>query len=180
MDNKLIAKTLLTVYPTLLDYEVTLGERAQNHALCSFHAPLLTERIIDKIINLNVQQHTVHNLRLSLQRLLDRLPATEQKVVRSYYRAFEPATNSKRRAERLGLAERTYFRKLSTATNFVAAHLPQLGINFFTWQYLLQNLPWLRQAYRRLFQPHQATGKSAGVKRHQVVKLFPNPDIVDR
>lgn len=93
MNKTAITKTLFTIWPSLDDYETMLAERVHNHALCSCNTPLLTNRIIDKIIELNVKQQTIHNLALRLNRVIEKLPADTQAILRSYYRSYGIATN---------------------------------------------------------------------------------------
>ncbi len=155
MENKVIAKTLLAMAPGLAAYEAMLNTRIQSHALDSFNGNQPTARLIDKIINLNIKQQTIHTLRVRLQHLLDRQDPLTQKVLHSYYHDFASAPNVAVLASRLHLPERTFFRRLSTAQNYVAAHLDYLGINFFTWQYLLQHHRWLKESYLRELQPHR-------------------------
>ena len=107
MNENAITKTLLTIWPGLTDYEAMLAERAHNHALCSCNTPLLTNRIIDKIIDLNVKQQTIHGLNMRLNRVIEKLPTDTQAVLRSYYRTFGNATNISAQAKQLGIAERT-------------------------------------------------------------------------
>lgn len=155
MKNIIIAKTLLTIWPGLADYENTLAERAYTHALCSFNTPLHAERVMQKIIDLNVKQHTMRNLKDALDKVINQMEPDLQKVVRSYYRAYEPQDNIKNLADQIGMSERSYFRKLDAATNYLARKLPQLGINFFTWQYLLLNHAWIKETFIRELQPNR-------------------------
>lgn len=147
MNENAITKTLFTIWPGLAEYEAMLAERAHNHALCSCNTPLLTNRIIDKIIELNVKQQTIHNLSLRLNRVIDKLPADTQSVLRSYYRSYGLATNIPQQAKRLGIAERTFYRHLDRATMHIARRLDDLGINFFTWQDLLHQHPWIKDTF---------------------------------
>lgn len=155
MKNTIIAKTLLTIWPGLDEYERSLADRAYTHALCSFNTPLHAERVMQKIIDLNVKQHSVRNLRDALDKVINQMPTDLQTIVRSYYRPYEPADNVKQLAERAGMSERSFFRRLDAATNYVARKLPQIGINFFTWQYLLLNHPWIKECFTRALQPNR-------------------------
>ncbi len=155
MENKIIAKTLLAVYPGLAAYEAMLRTRMQSHALDSFNGRQPTYRLMDKIINLNIKQQTIHTLRVRLQHLISRQDPLTQKVLHSYYHDCESAPNVAVLAARLHLPERTFFRRLSSAQNYVAQHLDYLGLNFFTWQYLLQHHRWLQESYLREMQPHR-------------------------
>lgn len=155
MRNKIIAKTLLSIWPGLQDYEEMLAARAMTHALGSFnHTPRGTERLMEQIITLNVKQHTIRNLRNSLDKVINRLDPSVQQVVRNYYQDYEAADNVKNRAAKLGMSERSYFRKLDSAITDLAQKLPRLGINFFTWKYLLDHHPWIREAFTRALQPN--------------------------
>lgn len=153
MENTIIAKTLLSIWPGLDEYERTLADRAYTHALCSFNTPLRAERVMQKIIDLNVKQHSIRNLREALDKVINQMPAELQTIVRGYYRPYEPVDNVKELAERAGMSERSFFRKLDTAINYVARKLPRIGINFFTWQYLLLNHPWIKESFMRECQP---------------------------
>lgn len=164
MNENAITKTLLTIWPGLTDYETMLAERAHNHALCSCNTPLLTNRIIDKIIDLNVKQQTIHNLLLRLNRVIDKLPADTQAVIRSYYRNYSIATNIPTQAKQLGIAERTFYRHLDRATTYIAHRLDDIGINFFTWQDLLHKHPWIKDTFTRqcpLNPPRKTTHRKA-------------------
>ena len=167
MNENAITKTLLTIWPGLADYETMLVERAHNHALCSCNTPLLTNRIIDKIIDLNVKQQTIHNLALRLQRTIDKLPADTQSVLRSYYRTFGSSTNISVQAHQLGIAERTFYRHLDRATAYIARKLEDIGINFFTWQDLLHQHPWIKETFTRQCQlnPTQKIPHRKGLNR---------------
>ena len=156
MNETAITKTLLTIWPGLGDYEKMLAERAHTHALCSCNTPFFTTRIIDKIIDLNVKQQTIHNLDLRLNRVIAKLPAATQAVLRSYYRPYGVAGNIPTQAKRLGLAERTFYRHLDRATVFVGRHLNQIGINFFTWQDLLHQHTWIKETFTRQCPPSHA------------------------
>ena len=147
MNTNAIIKTLLTIWPGLADYETMLVERIHNHALCSCNTPLLTNRIIDKIINLNVKQQTIHNLAIRLNRVIDKLPADTQAVLRSYYRTYGIANNIPAQAKQLGIAERTFYRHLDRATTYLTKRLTDLGINFFTWQDLLHEHQWIKDIF---------------------------------
>ena len=149
MNENAITKTLLTIWPGLTDYEAMLAERAHNHALCSCNTPLLTNRIIDKIIDLNVKQQTIHNLALRLNRVIEKLPDDTQAVLRSYYRTFGNNTNINVQAKTLGIAERTFYRHLDRATETISRRLDDIGINFFTWQDLLHQHPWIKETFMR-------------------------------
>ena len=159
MNQIAITKTLLTIWPGLDDYATMLGERAHNHALCSCNTPFLTNRIIDKIIELNVKQQTIRNLGLRLNRVIEKLPTETQAVMRSYYRTYGICTDIPAQAQRLGIAERTFYRHLDRATAYVARHLPTIGINFFTWQDLLHQHPWIRETFMRQCPPGPARTK---------------------
>ena len=147
MNKTAIAKTLLTIYPGLEDYATMLGDRAHNHALCSCNTPFLTSRIIDKIIDLNVKQQTIRNLFNHLKQVIDKLPTNTQMVLRSYYHSYGIATNISAQAQKLGIAERTFYRHLDRATTFISQHFHQLGINFFTWQDLLHQHRWIKETF---------------------------------
>ena len=149
MNKNAISKTLLTIWPDLADYEAMLAERAHNHALCSCNTPLLTNRIIDKIIDLNVKQQTIHNLSLRLNRTIENLPANTQAVLRSYYQTLGNNTNIIIQAKQLGIAERTFYRHLDRATEYISRRLDDIGINFFTWQDLLHQHPWIKETFMR-------------------------------
>lgn len=162
MNQNAIAKTLLTIWPGLEDYATMLGERAHNHALCSCNTPLLTNRIIDKIIDLNVKQQTIHNLAERLNQVISKLSAGTQAVLHSYYHAYGIAPNIPAQATKLNIAERTFYRHLDRATTFVANHLNTLGINFFTWQDLLHQHQWIKATFTHQYplnplrtMPHQ-------------------------
>ena len=155
MNENAITKTLLSIWPGLTEYETMLAERAHNHALCSCNTPLLTNRIIDKIIDLNVKQQTIHNLALRLNRVIDKLPTDTQAVIRSYYRNYGIAANIPAQAKQLGIAERTFYRHLDRAATHVAHRLEDIGINFFTWQDLLHQHPWIKDSFMRQCQPNQ-------------------------
>lgn len=155
MENKVIAKTLLTIYPGLAAYEAMLQTRIQSHALDSFNGTQPTGRLMDKIIDLNIKQQTIHTLRVRLHQLIARQDPLTQKVLHSYYHDFETAPNVTVLASRLHLPERTYFRRLAAAQTYLANHLDYLEINFFTWQYLLQHHRWLKESYLRELQPHR-------------------------
>ena len=154
MNENAIIKTLLTIWPGLTDYEAMLSERAHNHALCSCNTPLLTNRIIDKIIDLNVKQQTIHNLALRLNRVIEKLPDDTQAVLRSYYRTFGNNTNINVQAKTLGIAERTFYRHLDRATETISRRLDDIGINFFTWQDLLHQHPWIKETFMRQCPPN--------------------------
>ena len=149
MNETAITKTLFTVWPGLHDYAAMLAERAHTHALCSCNTPFLTNRIIDKIIELNVKQQTIRNLEQRLQRVIEKLPTDTQAVLRSYYRTYGICGNIPAQAAQLGIAERTFYRPLDRATAFVSRHLTTIGINFFTWQDLLHQHPWIRETFTR-------------------------------
>ena len=146
-----MSKTLLNIWPGLDDYTTMLGERAHNHALCSCNTPFLTDRIIDKIIELNVKRQSIHNLSERLNRVIAKLPTDTQAVLRSYYHPYGVASNIPAQAAKLGIAERTFYRHLDRAINYVANHLMTLGINFFTWQDLLHQHPWIKETFMRQF-----------------------------
>ena len=124
-----------------------LAERAHNHALCSCNTPFLTNRIIDKIIDLNVKQQTIHNLSVRLNRVIEKLPPLTQEILHRYYRTDGPATNILAVSKQLNIAERTFYRHLDRATDYVARHLHTLGINFFTWQDLLHQHDWIKETF---------------------------------
>ena len=149
MNQTAIAKTLLTIYPGLDDYAAMLGERAHTHALCSCNTPFLTNRIIDKIIELNVKQQTIRNLSEQMEFVIAKLPAGTQAVLRSYYRTYGIAPNIPAQAAKLNIAERTFYRHLNRAINFVSTHLKTIGINFFTWQDLLHQHQWIKETFTR-------------------------------
>ena len=98
-------------------------------------------RIIDKIIELNVKQQTIHNLSIRLKQIITKLPSSTQPVLHSYYRNYGTTPNIPVQAARLKMAERTFYRHLDHATEFVGNHLTVIGINFFTWQDLLHQHP---------------------------------------
>lgn len=154
MNKTAITKTLFTIWPSLDDYETMLAERVHNHALCSCNTPLLTNRIIDKIIELNVKQQTIHNLALRLNRVIEKLPADTQAILRSYYRSYGIATNIPVQAKQLGIAERTFYRHLDRANEYLARHLTNIGINFFTWQDLLHEHQWIKATFMRQCPPN--------------------------
>lgn len=159
-----MTKTLFTVWQGLPDYAAMLGERAHNHALCSCNTPLLTNRIIDKIIDLNVKQQTICNLANRLNRVIEKLPTDTQAVLRSYYQTYGITANIPTQAKHLGMAERTFYRHLDRATAYVERHLDALGINFFTWQDLLHQHPWIRETFMRqcpLSQPRTTPRRKA-------------------
>lgn len=149
MNENAISKTLLTIRPGLTDYANMLGERAHNHALCSCNNPMLTNSIIDKIIDLNVKQQTIHRLADRLNQVIAKLPNKTQEVLHSYYRPFGIATNIPAQANRLGIAERTFYRHLDRATVVIEQHLETIGINFFTWQDLLHQYAWIKETFMR-------------------------------
>ena len=153
MNTNAISKTLFTIWPSLADYETMLNERIHNHALCSCNTPLLTNRIIDKIIELNVKQQTIHNLATRLTRVIEKLPADTQAVLHSYYRTYGIATNIPAQAKQLGIAERTFYRHLDRAITHLAQRLDNIGINFFTWQDLLHEHPWIKATFSQQFPP---------------------------
>ncbi len=155
MNTNAITKTLFTIWPGLGDYENMLAERAHNHALCSCNTPLLTNRIIDKIIELNVRQQTIHNLAQRLNRIINKLPTDTQAVIRSYYQPYGIATDIPTQANQLGIAERTFYRHLDRATNYLAHRLEDIGINFFTWQDLLHQHHWIKETFIRQCPPNQ-------------------------
>ena len=170
MNKNAISKTLLTIYPGLADYATMLSERAHNHALCSCNTPYLTHRIIDKIIDLNVKQQTIHNLATRLQRVMEKLPHDTQSVIHSYYQTYGIAPNIPAQAKLLGIAERTFYRHLDRATEFVANHLTTIGINFFTWQDLLHQHAWIKETFMHQCQlyPLQMPGHQMAPNRRAV------------
>ena len=147
MNKNAIAKTLLSIWPGLEDYANMLGERAHTHALCSCNTPYFTTRVIDKIIDLNVKQQTIHNLAQQLNHTVDKLPLATQAVIRSYYHTYGVAQNIPAQAKQLNIAERTFYRHLDRATAFIADHLSFIGINFFTWQDLLHQHTWIKETF---------------------------------
>ncbi len=149
MNQTAIAKTLLTIWPGLNDYAAMLSERAHTHALCSCNTPFFTTRIIDKIIDLNVKQQTIHTLAERLNHIIHQLAPVTQAVIRSYYRPYGIATNISVQATRLKVAERTFYRHLNRAITYVSNHLNSLGINFFTWQDLLHQHLWIKETFTR-------------------------------
>jgi len=149
MNENAITKTLLSIWSGLSDYEAMLSERAHNHALCSCNTPLLTNRIIDKIIDLNVKQQTIHNLALRLNRIVEKLPKDTQAVLNSYYCKFGNSLNITIQAKKLGIAERTFYRHLDRANEYIGRRLNDIGINFFTWQDLLHQHPWIKETFMR-------------------------------
>lgn len=155
MNTNAITKTLLTIRPGLSDYENMLAERAHNHALCSCNTPLLTNRIIDKIIELNVKQQTIHNLAQRLDRVISKLPTDTQAVLHSYYQTYGIAADIQTQAAKLNIAERTFYRHLDRATNYIANRLDDIGINFFTWQDLLHQHHWIKETFIRQCPPNQ-------------------------
>lgn len=164
MNQNAISKTLLTIYPGLKDYADMLGERAHTHALCSCNTPFFTERVIDKIIDLNVKQQTIRNLVRQLEKVLGKLPDNTQSVIHSYYQTYGVAQNIQEQAQLLGIAERTFYRHLDRATAYVAQHLHTIGINFFTWQDLLHQHMWIREVFMRqcqLCQPQNSARQTA-------------------
>ena len=152
MNQTAISKTLLTIYPGLDDYANMLGERAHNHALCSCNTPFFTNRVIDKIIDLNVKQQSIRNLIVRLRKVLTQLSSTTQKVLHSYYRPYGIASDITTQAKNLGIAERTFYRHLDRAITYLATHLDTIGINFFTWQDLLHQHAWIKEIFMRQFQ----------------------------
>ncbi len=178
MNQTAISKTLLIIQPGLDDYAAMLGERARTHALCSCNTPFLTNRIIDKIIELNVKQQTVHNLSLRLKHVVNKLPANTQAVLHSYYHTYGIASNIPAQAKQLGIAERTFYRHLDRATTFISNHLNSLGINFFTWQDLLHQHAWIKATFTHQCQlnpqqtpSHQKEPNHPTVHRHPRTKL---------
>lgn len=149
MNENAITKTLLTIWPGLTDYANMLSERAHSHALCSCNNPLQTNSIIDKIIDLNIKQQTIHRLANRLNEVIEKLPSKTQEVLHSYYRPYSIATNISVQAQRLGIAERTFYRHLDRATVFIEHHLESMGINFFTWQDLLHQHQWIKETFMR-------------------------------
>lgn len=149
MNKTAITKTLFTIWPGLADYETMLAERAHNHALCSCNSPLLTNRIIDKIIDLNVKQQTIHNLAQRLQRVIGKLPTDTQAVLHSYYQPYGIAGDIPAQAQKLGIAERTFYRHLDRAITYLTNRLEDIGINFFTWQDLLHQHQWIKASFMR-------------------------------
>lgn len=177
MNEIAITKTLLTIYPGLNDYAAMLSERAHNHALCSCNTPFLTNRIIDKIIDLNVKQQTIHNLALRLNQVIKQLPHDTQTVLSNYYRPYGITANISQQARRLGIAERTFYRHLDRATAYIRRHLETIGINFFTWQDLLHQHPWIKETFMHQcpLNPlrttaHQKAPNHATVPPHQHTK----------
>ncbi len=177
MNNTTISKTLLTIQPGLDDYAKMLGERAHSHALCSCNTPFLTNRIIDKIIDLNVKQHTIHNLITHLNAVISQLPITTQKVLHSYYRPHGVAPNIQHQAQVLGISERTFYRHLDRANDYITHHLNNIGINFFTWQNLLHNYTWIKETFMHQCQlsqlqttAHQTEPNHSTVHPHQHTK----------
>ncbi len=154
MNTTAITKTLLTIWQGLPDYAAMLGERAHTHALCSCNTPMLTNRIVDKIIDLNVKQQTIRNLSHRLNRVIEKLPSDTQAVLHSYYQTYGITANIPLQAKRLGVAERTFYRHLDRATAYVGRHLNALGINFFTWQDLLHQHPWIKETFMRQCPPN--------------------------
>ncbi|MCQ2381768.1 MAG: hypothetical protein MJ054_00505 [Clostridia bacterium] len=159
MNKTAISKTLLTIRPGLDEYATMLGERAHTHALCSCNTPNYTTHIIDKIIDLNVKQQTIHNLSERLKHEIAKLSPSTQAVINSYYRTYGIAQNIAEQAKQLGIAERTFYRHLDRATEFINTHLSQIGINFFTWQDLLHHHNWIKETFMRQCQlnPWQTT-----------------------
>ena len=158
MENQIIAKTLLTMWPDLGAYEAMLKERTQARAMDSFGSPYFTQRTMEQIIDLNVKQHTIHTLRTGLNRLIAQLPTDVRGVLQAHYRGRDPQS--------LGWAPRSFYRKLKTGTDYVAGHLPTLGINFFSWQYLLQHHLWIKEIFtRQLARPNrgQTPGRRTGL-----------------
>lgn len=155
MNKTAISKTLLTIAAGLDDYATMLGERAHNHALCSCNTPLLTNHIIDKIIDLNVKQQSIRNLSAHLKRIIAKLPTDTKKVLHSYYQAYGIAPNIHIQAQKLNIAERTFYRHLDRASAYVADHLETIGINFFTWQDLLHQHAWIRETFMHQFPLNQ-------------------------
>ncbi len=149
MNNTAIAKTLFHIWPGLEDYAAMLGERAHTHALCSCNTPFFTNHIIDKIIDLNVKQQAIRNLAERLNHVINKLPAGTQAVLRSYYRTYGTATNIPAQAKQLNIGERTFYRHLDRATTYLIHHLNTVGINFFTWQDLLHQHPWIKETFTR-------------------------------
>ena len=151
-----------------------LSERAHTHALCSCNTPFLTQRIIDKIIDLNVKQQTIRNLSNRLTQALEKLPAVTRQVVHSYYRPYGATQNVAIQAHNLALAERTFYRHLDRATTYLAQHLTSLGINFFTWQDLLHSHAWIKETFMHQCQqyPQQKIVHQTAPNR-QVVRPHP-------
>ena len=162
MNTNAITKTLLQIWPGLADYATMLGAQAHNHALCSCNTPMLTNRIIDRIIDLNVKQQSIRHLAEQLNRVINKLPPDTQAVLHSYYRTDGVCANITKQARTLGIAERTFYRHLDRATTYIERHLTTLGINFFTWQDLLHQHPWIKATYL-----HQAPATPPQTKPRQ-------------
>lgn len=178
MNQTAISKTLLIIQPELDDYATMLGERARTHALCSCNTPFLTNRIIDKIIELNVKQQAIRNLSIRLKNVINKLPDNTKAVLHSYYRTYGVATNIPTKAKQLGIAERTFYRHLDRATIFISNHFNNIGINFFTWQDLLHQHAWIKATFTHQCQlnppqtpSHQKESNHPTVHRRPRTKL---------
>ena len=181
MNKTAISKTLLTIYPGLSDYADMLGERAHTHALCSCNTPSYTERLIDKIIDLNVKQQTIRNLATQLTRTMEKLPTATQSVIHSYYQTYGIAQNIPEQAKLLGVAERTFYRHLDRATTFIAEHLDHMGINFFTWQDLLHSHAWIRETFTHQCQLNpQQTRADQTAQGHPTVPPRPHTKLANQ
>ncbi len=152
--NTAIAKTLLLIWQQIPDYEKMLENRAHTHALCSFSTPMFTKHIMEKIIDINVKRHTLRNLKNQIDKTINEIDLSIQKVIKHYYKQHGEQKTIKELAEEIQISERSFFRKLNQANDILSEKLTEMNINIFTWTDLLLNFKWIKNIFNQQFQPN--------------------------
>jgi len=109
-----------------------------------------TMPIVEQIIDVMVQKKHLINLKLDLERLVDKLPNTLRRRAEAYFIKGQPTT---RICLREGVADRTVFRSLNEVVKFIARRLPSIGINTFTFNQLKKDYWWIDKEYQMQIEP---------------------------
>jgi DNA-directed RNA polymerase specialized sigma subunit len=147
--SRAIAKTLLVLWPHLEDYGQMLEQKIMRHAEDSFHSPAPTEQIMNKIIDINAKKDTIRKLKQEIDCAIERLTPISRKIIKKYYSKTNREKTIKDIAAENGMPERSFFRRIDSATTELAMQLNDMGINAFTWSYLLIHHSLIKSAFDR-------------------------------
>ena len=149
MEKIPITKTILAVIPQI-DKQCEVIEKT-NHAraVFSFNSLWNTEDLMERIINQAYRCQHLHNLKIKVVKLLDKMPRKLGEVLELHFIQGKTPTQI---AHLAGKTERTVFRQINQATELFANKLEEIGITAITFRQLLQQNSWIRAEYERQFE----------------------------
>ncbi len=152
MKNIIWAKTTLTVYRYIDRICDSIDKMVETKALGSFYvyssnfAESSVINIADKLINLGERKKTLINLKVLICDALKKCDKVNAQILIEKYIDGDKSNDI---AERHGLAQRSYFRKLTSAEGDFLQQMEKLGYNEDKLSSFLAGEKWIYEVYSR-------------------------------